>query len=104
MEGREDEMIVSGGENVFPAEVEDCLTLHPAVLEAAVVGVADDEFGERLRAYVVAVPGATVSGDELRKWVHDRLARFKTPRDVVFREAFPRTASGKVLKRELREE
>ena len=57
VEGRDDEMIVSGGENVFPAEVEDCLTLHPAVVEAAVIGVADDEFGERLRAYVVCEEG-----------------------------------------------
>ena len=104
VEGRDDEMIVSGGENVFPAEVEDCLTLHPAVVEVAVIGVADDEFGERLRAYVVCEQGSAVSADELKAWVHDRLARFKTPRDVVFRDALSRNAAGKVLKRELREE
>ncbi len=104
VEGREDEMIVSGGENVFPAEVEDCLMLHAAVLEAAVIGVTDAEFGERLVAYAVPVPGSTVTPEELKAWVHDRLARFKTPREVVFREALPHTASGKVLKRELREE
>lgn len=101
VEGREDEMIVSGGENVFPAEVEEALAAHPAVAEAAVVGVPDEEFGQRLKAFVVAVPGQLVTAEELQAWVHDRLARFKTPREVVFVPTLPRTATGKVVKREL---
>ncbi|MFN2624631.1 MAG: AMP-binding protein, partial [Mycobacteriales bacterium] len=101
VEGRDDEMIVSGGENVFPAEVEDCLAAHPGVAEVAVVGVEDAEFGQRLRAYVVA--GAEKpSADELRTHVRTSLARHKVPRDVVFVNALPRNAAGKVVKRELR--
>jgi fatty-acyl-CoA synthase len=101
VEGREDDMIVSGGENVFPAEVEDVLAAHPAVAEAAVVGVPDEAFGQRLRAYVVLHAGARAGADELRTHVHDRLARFKTPRDVIFLDRLPRGATGKVLKHEL---
>jgi fatty-acyl-CoA synthase len=99
IDGREDDMIVSGGENVFPAEVEETLARHPDVLEVAVIGVSDAAFGQRLKAFVVRVPGATVTEDELRAHVHDRLARFKTPREVVFLDELPRTATGKVLKR-----
>jgi fatty-acyl-CoA synthase len=101
VEGREDEMIVSGGENVFPAEVEEVLSEHPDVEEVAVVGVPDEEFGQRLSAFVVAQPGATADEDELRSYVRRRLARFKTPREVVFLQRLPRTATGKVRKREL---
>jgi fatty-acyl-CoA synthase len=103
VEGREDDMIVSGGENVFPEEVEDVLAEHPAVEEAAVVGVPDPDFGQRLRAYVVLRPGADTGEDALKRHVHDRLARFKTPRDVVVLPALPRGSTGKVLKRELPE-
>jgi acyl-CoA synthetase (AMP-forming)/AMP-acid ligase II len=102
VDGREDDMIISGGENVFPGEVEDLLGEHPAVAEAAVVAVDDSAFGQRLRAFVVPRPGSLVDEDELKAYVHDRLARFKTPRDVVFVDSLPRTATGKVLKRELR--
>jgi len=101
IDGREDDMIVSGGENVFPGEVEEVLTTHPGVEEAAVVGVQDVEFGQRLKAFVVRAHGSAVTEDELKSYAHDRLARFKTPREVVFVAALPRTGTGKVLKREL---
>jgi fatty-acyl-CoA synthase len=101
VEGREDDMIVSGGENVFPAEVEELLATHPSVLEAAVVGVPDEEFGQRLKAFLVARPGAFVTAEELRKFVHQSLARFKTPREVVFLDELPRNALGKIVRREL---
>lgn len=99
VEGRDDEMIVSGGENVFPKEVEDCLMRHEAVFEVAAVGVEDPEFGKRLRAYVVRTGSATE--DELKGHVRDHLARFKVPREIVFIDELPRNATGKVLKREL---
>lgn len=103
VEGRDDDMIVSGGENVFPREVEDLLADHPAILEAAVIGVADDEFGQRLRAFVVARPNASIDEAAIKEHVRTQLARHKVPRDVVFLEEIPRNATGKVLKRELRE-
>ncbi|MBO0843669.1 MAG: AMP-binding protein, partial [Nocardioides sp.] len=99
VEGRDDEMIVSGGENVFPQEVEDCLARHPKVVEAAVVGVDDPEFGKRLRAFVVVSQECT--DDELKEWVRQNLARFKVPREIVLLGELPRNATGKVLKREL---
>jgi acyl-CoA synthetase (AMP-forming)/AMP-acid ligase II len=101
IEGREDEMIVSGGENVFPAEVEEILLAHEGVEEVAVIGVEDAEFGQRLKAFVVRTAGAAVTEDDIKRYVHDRLARFKTPREVVFVDVLPRTPTGKVLKREL---
>ncbi len=103
VEGRDDDMIVSGGENVFPAEVEDLLSDHPALLEAAVIGVDDEAFGQRLKAFVVLNEGATLSEDEAKKYVKDHLARHKVPRDVVFLDEIPRNPTGKVLKRVLRE-
>ncbi len=102
VDGREDDMIISGGENVFPGEVEDLLSKHPAVAEAAVIGVSDPEFGQRLKAFVVCRRQVPVSPEELRSYVHDHLARFKTPREIVFLDHMPRTATGKILKRELR--
>ncbi|WP_235547927.1 MULTISPECIES: AMP-binding protein [unclassified Nocardioides] len=99
VEGRDDEMIVSGGENVFPKEVEDTLMRHPAVVEVAAVGVDDADFGKRLRAYVVIT--GSVSEDELKGHVKDNLARFKVPREIVFIDELPRNATGKVLKRDL---
>jgi acyl-CoA synthetase (AMP-forming)/AMP-acid ligase II len=101
VEGRDDEMIVSGGENVFPKEVEDCLARHEAVVEVAAIGVDDDEFGTRLRAFVVRAEGAGVTEDELREHVKSNLARYKVPRDFVFLSELPRNATGKILKREL---
>jgi fatty-acyl-CoA synthase len=101
VDGREDEMIVSGGENVYPAEVEDLLTGHPLVAEAAVTGVPDPEFGQRLVAYVVRRPGRRVRADTLRAYVRDHLARYKVPRDIVFVDELPRTTTGKVRKGDL---
>ena len=103
VEGRDDEMIVSGGENVFPKEVEDCLSRHEAVVEAAAIGVDDDQFGKRLRAFVVLSDGAGVDEDDLKAFVKDNLARYKVPREFVFLDELPRNATGKVLKRELAE-
>jgi fatty-acyl-CoA synthase len=99
VEGRDDEMIVSGGENVFPKEVEDCLMRHDAVVEVAAVGVDDSDYGKRLRAFVVV--DGDVSEDDLKGWVKQNLARYKVPRDIVFLPELPRNATGKVLKREL---
>ncbi|QZY30328.1 AMP-binding protein [Nocardioides coralli] len=101
VDGRDDEMIVSGGENVFPKEVEDCLVGHEAVADAAAVGVDDDDYGKRLRAFVVVREGSEVSEDALKEHVKANLARYKVPREVVFLPELPRNATGKVLKREL---
>jgi len=101
VDGREDDMIVSGGENVYPVEVEDCLMSHPAVVDAAVVGVPDEEFGQRLIAYVV--PSGPVTEDELIAHVRANLARFKTPRKIVLVDDLPRNATGKVLRNRLNE-
>ncbi len=103
VEGRDDEMIVSGGENVFPKEVEDCLARHEAVVEVAALGVDDDDFGKRLRAFVVLRDGVSASEDELKSHVKQNLARFKVPREIVMLDELPRNATGKVLKRELHE-
>jgi acyl-CoA synthetase (AMP-forming)/AMP-acid ligase II len=102
VEGRDDEMIVSGGENVFPREVEDLLFDHAEIDEAAVIGVADDEFGQRLKAFVVMRTGSTLTEDAVKDYVKSNLARYKVPREVVFLGELPRNATGKVLKRELK--
>jgi acyl-CoA synthetase (AMP-forming)/AMP-acid ligase II len=99
--GRDDDMIVSGGENVFPQEVEDCLVTHEQVGEVAAIGVSDEDYGQRLRAFVVRT--GEVSEDELRDHVKRNLARFKVPREIVFVDELPRNATGKILKRELAE-
>jgi acyl-CoA synthetase (AMP-forming)/AMP-acid ligase II len=104
VDGRDDDMIVSGGENVFPQEVEDLLSGHEKVAEAAVFGVDDEQFGQRLKAVVVTKDGASLSEDEVKKYVKSNLAGYKVPRDVEFIDELPRNATGKVLKRELREE
>ncbi|WP_219823948.1 acyl-CoA synthetase [Actinokineospora auranticolor] len=101
IDGRDDDMIVSGGENVFPGEIEDLLVAYPGVAEAAVLGVADPEFGQRLKAYVVRSPGAEVAAEDLRGHVKANLARFKVPRDVVFLDELPRNATGKLLRTHL---
>ncbi len=102
VEGRDDDMIVSGGENVFPQEVEDCLSRHGSVVEVAAMGVDDDQFGKRLRAFVV-VRSPHPTEDELKDWVRQNLARYKVPREIVFLDELPRNATGKILKRELAE-
>jgi acyl-CoA synthetase (AMP-forming)/AMP-acid ligase II len=101
VDGRDDEMIVSGGENVFPREVEDLLAAHPAIEDVAVVGVPDAEFGQRLTAFVVRRNGAALDADAVREHVRANLARYKVPRDVEFLDELPRNATGKVLKRVL---
>ncbi len=101
IDGRDDEMIVSGGENVFPREVEDLVACLDGVEEVAMVGVPDESFGQRLRAFVVLCDGAEVTEDEIKAHVKANLARFKVPREIVFLDELPRNATGKVLKREL---
>ncbi len=103
VEGRDDEMIVSGGENVFPKEVEDCLHRHPAVEDAAAIGVDDADFGKRLRAFVVLTSAGAADEDTLKDHVKSNLARYKVPREIVFVDELPRNATGKILKRELAE-
>ncbi len=96
-------MIVSGGENVFPREVEDLLSEHEHVAEVAVIGVDDDEFGQRLKAFVVLKEsGGDASEEDLKGHVKQNLARYKVPREIVFLEELPRNATGKVLKKDLR--
>ena len=101
VEGRDDDMIISGGENVFPQEVEDLLTDHPSIVEAAVIGVVDADFGQRLRAFVVTRRDRSIDEAAVKEHVRSRLARHKVPRDVVFLDEIPRNATGKVLKRVL---
>ena len=101
--GRDDEMIVSGGENVFPAEVEDLISGHPEVVEATALGVEDKEWGHRLRAFVVKTDGASIGEDDIKTYVRDHLARYKVPREVIFLDELPRNPTGKILKRELRD-
>jgi len=104
VEGRDDDMIVSGGENVFPAEVEDCLHQHKDVADAAVVGVEDEKFGQALVAHVVLRDGGSASADELRAHVKKQLANYKVPREIVLHDELPRNEAGKILKRELKKQ
>jgi fatty-acyl-CoA synthase len=101
VDGRDDDMIVSGGENVFPQEVENLLAEHDDVSDAAVVGVDDVDFGKRLRAFVVLKPGSRQEAEQIKLYVKDNLARHKVPRDVVFIDELPRNATGKLLRRVL---
>jgi acyl-CoA synthetase (AMP-forming)/AMP-acid ligase II len=96
------DMIVSGGENIYPAEVEGVLAGHPDVTDVAVIGVPDATWGEAVKAVVVAREGSALTGDALLAWVQDRLAGYKRPRSVDFTARLPRNPSGKLLKRELR--
>ena len=101
VDGREDDMIVSGGENVYPAEVEHLLNQHPDIEEAVVLGVDDETFGRALKAVIILNRGRSTSAEELKAYVSGRLARYKVPRTFIFVDELPRTATGKVLKREL---
>ncbi|MGC0364835.1 fatty-acyl-CoA synthase [Rhodococcus sp. 27YEA15] len=101
VDGRDDDMIVSGGENVFPLEVENLLAERDEVLDAAVVGVTDEDFGHRLRAFVVVAPGTEENSDDLREHVRTNLARYKVPRDIIFIDELPRNATGKLLRKVL---
>ena len=102
IDGRDDEMIVSGGENVFPREVEDLLANHDSIDEAAVIGIDDEQFGQRLKAFVVVTAGAEIDEATVKAYVRENLARYKVPREVTFLDELPRNPTGKVLKRELR--
>jgi fatty-acyl-CoA synthase len=101
VDGRDDDMIISGGENVFPREVEDLIAGHDQVEEVAVVGVSDADWGQRLKAFVVLKPGASLDESVVKAYVKQALASYKVPRDVAFIDVLPRNATGKVLKREL---
>ncbi len=99
---RKKDVIISGGVNIYPREVEECLHAHPAVAEAAVVGVADDHWGEAVRAYVVLRQGESADENTLQTHCEQSLARYKLPKSMAFLQALPRNAAGKVLKRDLR--
>ncbi len=99
---RKKDLILRGGFNVYPREIEEVLMTHPAVAVAAVVGMPDERLGEEVRAFVIRKPGSAISADELIAWARDQIASYKYPRVIEFREALPMTATGKVLKRELR--
>ncbi|HEY4456308.1 MAG TPA: AMP-binding protein, partial [Pseudonocardiaceae bacterium] len=101
VDGRDDDMIVSGGENVFPGEIEELLAAREDVVEAAVIGVPDDEFGQRLRAYVVLRSGVAPDAELLRAHVRAHLARYKVPREVIFLDELPRNATGKLFRHKL---
>jgi acyl-CoA synthetase (AMP-forming)/AMP-acid ligase II len=101
VEGREDDMLVSGGENIFPEEIEQVLHQHRDVVDVAVVGIPDERWGQRLHAFVVKRPRSKLSEDGVRDHVRSRLARFKVPRSVTFVDELPRNATGKVVKRDL---
>jgi len=101
VDGRDDDMIISGGENLFPREVEDLIAGHDDVEEAAVIGVSDPDWGQRLKAFVVLKPGATLDAGAVKAYVKQGLATYKVPRDVVFIDALPRNATGKILKKNL---
>jgi fatty-acyl-CoA synthase len=104
IEGRITDMIIRGGENIYPREIEDVLFAHPALADAVVIGVPDETWGEAVAAFVRSVPGQPApSPDELRAWCRERLAPYKTPRHWVVVDAFPMTPSGKIQKYKLRE-
>ncbi len=96
------DMIISGGENIYPAEIENVLAAHPAVMESAIVGMPDEKWGELVRAFIVKRPGADVTGDEVTAFLRTRIASFKIPKRVDFIDALPRNPSGKILKTALR--
>ncbi|WP_028315978.1 long-chain-fatty-acid--CoA ligase [Desulfatibacillum aliphaticivorans] len=101
---RKKDMIISGGENIYPAEVEDTLLSHPAIADVGVIGVQDEKWGEAVKAVIVLNKEQSLTQDELIEWCRDKLARFKTPKQVVFAEEIPRTPTGKILKRILRDQ
>jgi acyl-CoA synthetase (AMP-forming)/AMP-acid ligase II len=100
--GRKDDMIIRGGENIAPAEVEAVLQSHPAVDEAAVVGVPDVEWGQRVAACVALRPGVTLTADELAEFCRQRLASFKKPEIIRFFPELPKNPMGKILRKDLR--
>jgi len=103
MHDRIKDLIVSGGENIYPAEVENALMQHPAIANGAVIGVPDEQWGEAVKACVVLKPGAAATESDVIQFMRGRIAHFKCPRSVDFMEAIPRNPTGKILKRVLRE-
>jgi fatty-acyl-CoA synthase/long-chain acyl-CoA synthetase len=99
---RKKDMIISGGMNIYPAEIEAALELHPDIYEVAVFGIPNEEWGEAVHATVVIRPGASVSADDVRAHARRHLASYKIPRSVAFTDELPKTGSGKILKRDLR--
>jgi len=99
---RKKDLILRGGFNVYPREIEEVLMTHPAVALIAVVGVPDERLGEEVKAFVVRRQGSTVGEDELIAWSREQMAAFKYPRHIEFRDSLPTSATGKILKRELR--
>ena len=103
--GRDDEMIVSGGENVYPIEVEKILAAHPDVAEASVIGVDDEQYGQRLAAFVVLEPGAELDAgaapEALKQHVRENLANYKIPREITVLDELPRSSTGKILRADL---
>jgi acyl-CoA synthetase (AMP-forming)/AMP-acid ligase II len=104
VEGRLDDVIVRGAENISPGEIEDVILAHPAVAEAAVVGVPDNEWGETVAAAIVLHPGATATPDDLTTWVRERLRSARTPTRIEFRDRLPYNETGKLLRRVLKAE
>ena len=103
MHDRVKDMIISGGENVYPAEVEDAIYAHPQVLDVAVVGVPDDKWGEAIKAFVVLNEGSSISAEDIIEFSRTRIAKFKCPKSIDFIDVLPRNMSGKILRRELRD-
>jgi fatty-acyl-CoA synthase len=103
LESRKSDMVISGGVNIYPREIEDHLSTHPAILECAVIGVPDPEWGETLRAFIVLRTGAALTETEVIDYCRKELADFKRPRKVTFMAELPRNPTGKILKRELRQ-
>ncbi len=102
MVGRDDEMIVSGGENVYPIEVERALATHPSVAEASALGVDDERFGQRLAAFVVLRPGTSATAEMLKEHIRANLANYKVPRQILFLDELPRNVVGKINRGDLR--
>jgi len=99
---RKKDMIISGGENIYPAEVEDVIHAHPKVADVGVVGMHDKKWGESPLALVVVMPGEELTGEEIIAFTRERLASYKTPKQVIFVDELPRTPTGKILKKDLR--
>ena len=101
--GRIKDLVIRGGENIYPREIEEFLFTHPAIEQASVVGVPDQKFGEELCAWIKLKPGATVTADEIRAVLPRQLAHYKVPRYVKFVDSFPQTVTGKIQKYKIRE-
>ena len=102
--GRLKDMIIRGGENIYPREIEEFLYTHPTVFDAQVLGVPDDKFGEEVVAWIILKEGVTTTADEIKEYFKDKISRHKIPRHIILTDSFPMTASGKIQKFKLREQ